>query len=489
MTHGPPATFASAAVHAQPPSFAAGVSTPAVFFFDSAARAAQRAPPMSKARVVIAGGGAAGFFAAIACAEANPALEVILLEATAHLLAKVKISGGGRCNVTHACFDPRELVKRYPRGSRELLGAFHRFQPRDTIAWFADRGVELKTEADGRMFPTTDSSQTIIDCLMSAAKKAGVEIRLRCGVSQIRRIHDLATPPIDCADATEPTGEKDRAFELTLTTGGVLKCDRVLLATGGPKTMATPSLAEQLGHNVEPPVPSLFTFHIEDPRLKELAGLSVPDAVTSVRDTKLRERGPLLVTHWGLSGPAILKLSAWGARELHSRDYHFTLGVNWIAGKSPEETRAALTAARAANPRKQIATWNPFALPQRLWERLAGAAGLSAETVWTSASNQALTDLAAQLATAEFAVTGKSMNKEEFVTCGGVRLSEVDFKTMQSRLCPGLFFAGEALDIDGITGGFNFQAAWTTGHLAGEAMAMKSEDRLGTKTPPSLDAV
>ena len=420
---------------------------------------------MSKPRAVIAGGGAAGFFAAITCAEADPAREVILLEATAHLLAKVKISGGGRCNVTHACFEPRELVKRYPRGARELTGAFHRFQPRDTVAWFAARGVALKTESDGRMFPTTDDSQTIVDCLQNAATSAGVQIRTRCGLTSVAE----ASAP---GSAGGPPAS-DAPFTLTLTTGETLACDRLLLATGGPKSGVGPgaSLAEKLGHTVEPPVPSLFTFHVDDPRLRELSGLSVADVVATVRDTRLRETGPLLITHWGLSGPAILKLSAWGARELHARGYRFTLFLNWLAGKSTEQARDELAAARAAYPRRQLATGNPFGVPQRLWERLVEAAGLPPTTVWTSTSNQALAALATQLTAGEFSVTGKSMNKDEFVTCGGVRLNEVDFKTMQSRVRPGLYFAGEALDIDGVTGGFNFQAAWTTARLAGLAMA------------------
>jgi predicted flavoprotein YhiN len=434
---------------------------------------------MNQPRAVIAGGGAAGFFAAITCAEADPAREVILLEASPALLAKVKISGGGRCNITHACFDPRELVKRYPRGSRELLGAFHRWQPRDTIAWFADRGVELKTESDGRMFPTTDDSQTIIDCLQHAAEKTRVKIRTRCALTAIARSEppsDRSTPPSsdpsDHHSLLSTSSASAPRFTLTTSTGETLTCDRLLLATGGPKISATPPLAAQLGHTVEPPVPSLFTFNIADPRLRDLAGLSVADTATSIRDTKLRETGPLLVTHWGVSGPAILKLSAWGARELHARDYRFTLLVNWLGTKTLDHARTDLATTRTTYPRRQVATASPFAaIPQRLWERLATAAGLAPDAIWTGISNDKLTALAAQLTASEFAVTGKSTNKDEFVTCGGVRLSEVDFKTMQSRLVPGLHFAGEALDIDGITGGFNFQAAWTTGRLAGLAMA------------------
>lgn len=406
---------------------------------------------MSRRQIGIVGGGAAGFFAAITAAEASPECIVTVFEATAHLLAKVKVSGGGRCNVTHACFEPRELVRRYPRGGRELLGAFSRWQPRDTVAWFGARGVTLKTEADGRMFPVTDNSATIVDCLMGAAQKAGVVVRTNCGVKTVVR--------------------RDNCFVLTTTTGETVTVDRLLLATGGNKASAGFAIAAQFGHVIEEPVPSLFTFHVTDPRLQELSGVSVEEAATAVPGTSLKERGPLLVTHWGLSGPAILKLSAWGARTLRDCGYQFTLTVNWAPAFNPETARAALEAARAANPRKQVTTWCPLGLPLRLWEKLVVAAGLAPDAIWNSAGNAALRALAAQVCEGRFAVNGKSMFKEEFVTCGGVRLGEVDFKTMASRLAPGLYFAGECLDLDGLTGGFNFQAAWTTGYLAGQAMS------------------
>ena len=405
---------------------------------------------MDKRHIVVAGGGAAGFFAAIACAEMDSGCAVTIYEATAHPLAKVRVSGGGRCNVTHACFEPRELVQRYPRGARELLGAFSRWQPRDTVEWFAARGVELKTEADGRMFPVTDDSRTIVDCLQDAARKAGVILKINCGVKSV---------------------EGRGPFKLALTTGESVMCDRLLLATGGNQTNTGFAIARQFGHMIEPPVPSLFTFHIKDPRLKELSGISVEDAATAVRGTALKERGPLLVTHWGLSGPAILKLSAWGARELHDCDYKFTLLVNWVPAFKSDTLPAELERARAAHPKKQIGTWCPVGLPLRLWEKLLAAADLPPGTQWAVVPGVALRALAAQVGAGEFAVDGKSMFKEEFVTCGGVRLGEVDFKTMASRLVPGLHFAGEVLDIDGLTGGFNFQAAWTAGWLAGRAMA------------------
>jgi len=420
---------------------------------------------MSKRHIAIVGGGAAGFFAAITAAEASPDCAVTIFEATAHLLAKVKVSGGGRCNVTHACFEPRELVQRYPRGGRELPGPFSRWQPRDTVAWFEARGVPIKAEADGRMFPVTDDSQTIVDCLMGAASKAGVVIRTNCGVKEVEG-RAPARPGEKIASRELGPPE----FNLLLTTGETVTADRLLLATGGNKSSAGFVIAGRFGHAIEPPVPSLFTFHVADPRLQELSGVSIEDAATAVSGTALKERGPLLVTHWGLSGPAVLKLSAWGARTLHDCGYKFTLRVNWAPQFNPETARAALEAARAANPKKQVTTWCPLGLPLRLWEKLAAAAGLAPDAIWNSAGNAALRALAAQVCEGEFAVNGKSMFKEEFVTCGGVRLAEVDFKTMESRLMPGLHFAGECLDVDGITGGFNFQNAWTTGYLAGMAM-------------------
>jgi predicted Rossmann fold flavoprotein len=414
-------------------------------------------------RVIVVGGGAAGFFGAITAAEQLGGHgQVTLVEATAHPLAKVRVSGGGRCNVTHACFEPRELVKRYPRGGRELLGAFHRWQPRDTIEWFAARGVELKTEEDGRMFPVTDDSATIVECLTQAAARVGVELRTSIGVRKVEAVGGTRGAP---------------SFWVTLTDGAGVRCDRLLFATGGNKSSAGFTVAAALGHTIEPLVPSLFTFHIDDARLIGLSGISVDHAVASVAGTKLKESGPLLITHWGLSGPAILKLSAWGARDLAAVNYEFPLAVNFAPPHTRESLTRELTGTREANQRKQIATWSPLPMPQRLWERFVGAAGIAPTTTWNGVSNAALAALAAQIATAEFKVVGKSLFKEEFVTCGGVRLSEVDFRTMESRVCPGLHFAGEILDIDGVTGGFNFQSAWTTGRIAGLGMAGGQVDR------------
>ena len=411
-------------------------------------------------RVVVVGGGAAGFFAAITCAEKlGSAGSVSLYEATAHPLAKVRVSGGGRCNVTHACFDPRELVKNYPRGGRELLGAFHRFQPRDMVEWLAARDVETKTEDDGRMFPASDDSATIVGCLTRSAENAGVKIVTSLGVRKAEAI-----------GRREGGSEASPSFWLTLTDGSNVRCERLLLATGGNRSSAGLTIAEFLGHHIEPPVPSLFTFHIDDKRLEGLSGVSVPHAIASVPAKKLHTEGPLLITHWGMSGPAILKLSAWGARDLAAVNYEFPLVVNFTGTHTKDSLGRELERVRKENLRKQVATWSPLEMPQRLWERLVAVSGIVPTTPWAQVSNAALTKLATQLTAAEFKVVGKSLFKEEFVTCGGVRLSEVDFKTMESRLCAGLHFAGEVLDIDGVTGGFNFQSAWTTGWLAGQAM-------------------
>ncbi len=405
---------------------------------------------MSATKVIVVGGGAAGFFAAITAAEAGAA--VTLLERGPQFLSKVRISGGGRCNVTHACFDAREFTKRYPRGDKELIGPFHKFQASDTVAWFEARGVQLKTEPDGRMFPTTDSSQTIIDCLMHAAREAGVELRLNSGV--------------ESAGCRASGG-----FSLKLSSGVTLDCDRLLLATGGCRSVALGQMAVSLGHALEPPVPSLFTFQIELPWLKALAGVSVEQAEVSVPAAGLCERGPLLATHWGLSGPVILRLSAWGARELGALDYKFPLLVNWLPQLNSDQLAKELQSRRESQGAKLVVNAPVAPLTARLWEALVMASGVGREARWASLSRAQHQLLTQQLSRSEFAVTGKSLNKDEFVTCGGVRLSEVDFKTMESRISPGLHFAGELLDIDGITGGFNFQAAWTTGWLAGKAMA------------------
>jgi len=400
---------------------------------------------------VIAGGGAAGFFAALACAETASGAEISIFEKSSQFLSKVKISGGGRCNVTHAEFDAREFSKRYPRGGRALISAFGKFQARDTVAWFESRGVKLKVEGDGRMFPTTDSSQTIIDCLLDACRRAGIKLKTNCGVESAIK-------------------KPDGGFEITLSNGGHLLCDKLLLATGGCRTPALGQLAVSLGHQLEPPVPSLFTFHIDTPWLRTLAGISVDRVEASVTESKLWETGAVLITHWGLSGPAILRLSAWGARELHAKNYSFPLQINWLPDLDEKTVAAEFQSRRNSQPARLVVNSPIAPLPSRLWEQLVLAAGLANDLRWSGLSRAGQHQLIQQLFRSEFHVTGKSLNKDEFVTCGGIRLSEVNFKTMESRICPGLFFAGEVLDIDGITGGFNFQSAWTTGWLAGKAM-------------------
>ncbi len=407
-------------------------------------------------QIVIAGGGAAGFFAAIACARANPACEVSIFERSSQFLSKVRISGGGRCNVTHALFDPRMFTTRYPRGERELISPFHRFSADDTVAWFEAHGVQLKREEDGRMFPVTDSSQTIIDCLLTEAKAAGVRLFTRKGIESAR---------------VRTTG----GFELKLTDGESIACDRLLLATGGCRSIGGAELARSLGHTIEPPVPSLFSLHVPAPWLRSLPGISVSDVELSVE--KLRERGPLLITHNGISGPAVLRLSAWGARILHERDYHFRLRVNWIPAMNEAELRTEFQSRRQTQSNRRVNNSPIGALPVRLWEKLVANAEISPTTIWTSLTRAGTNELIRHLRATELEVDGKSLNKDEFVTCGGVRLREINFKTMESRVTPNLYFSGELLDIDGITGGFNFQSAWTTGWIAGHAMAGVEPDK------------
>jgi len=407
---------------------------------------------MNQRHVVVAGGGASGIFAAIVCAEAAPGTGIMVLEKSAQFLSKVRISGGGRCNVTHACFDARELTAHYPRGGAALAGPFRVFQPRDTIAWFAARGVPLKTEPDGRLFPVSNSSQTIIECLLRAARAAGVELLANRGLERVVR-------------------SDEGGFALGLTGGETFRCRRLMLATGGCRAAAAGQLAQSLGHTLEPPAPSLFTFHIADPWLRGLAGISVQPVEVSIPGLGLRERGALLVTHAGVSGPAILRLSSWGARALHGLNYQFPLQVNWLPGLDHEALAARLEARRAAQPARLIVNSTLPPLPARLWQALVLSSGIARPTRWAELSASARHRLIQQLSGARLQAVGRSLNQDEFVTCGGVRLSEVNFKTMESRLCPNLFFGGELLDIDGLTGGFNFQAAWTTGWIAGRSMA------------------
>ncbi len=407
---------------------------------------------MPRLQVVVVGGGAAGFFGAITCATAHPQTQVTLLEAGRQVLSKVRISGGGRCNVTHACFDPALLVQHYPRGSKALRGAFTRFQPRDMVAWLRTQGVTLKTEADGRMFPVTDDSETIVTCLLHAAKTAGVQIHTGTAVTQIHR-------------------DPDSRFRVVLRGGETILGDRLLLATGS--SPQGHHLANRLGHQIVPPVPSLFTLHIRDPRLQDLAGIAVDPVRVRLQipDGKpLEQTGALLITHWGVSGPAILKLSAWGARYLHDCAYQAALEINWLPLTTADALRQMILTAKADTAKRTIAAYSPLPLPHRLWEQLVAITGISPQQRWADLSNKQLLQLLHELTQGRYPIQGKGVFKEEFVTCGGVSLKQVDFKTMESRCCRGLYFAGEVLDIDGVTGGFNFQSAWTTAWIAGQAI-------------------
>jgi len=400
-----------------------------------------------KALVAVIGGGAAGYFAAAACAAAAPEARVVILEGTQRPLTKVRISGGGRCNVTHDCFEPSALVGSYPRGHRELRGPFSRFQPKDTLAWFAARGVAIKAEADGRMFPTTDNSQTIIDCLQKAARDAGVETKLGAIVKAM-------TP-------------KDGGFELTLR-DGTLHASRVILCTGSAPSGH--AFAKALGHQIVEPMPSLFTFNVKDPRIEGLAGVSFPTVALKLAD-QFKQNGPLLFTHWGLSGPAVLKLSAWAARELCVSNYRAELEICFTPGRTATAVQEEIWRHKLAHPRKQSSGDPAIDVPKRFWQRLVEIVVGPEPQPWADLSKDAASRLATELAAGRYAVDGKGVFKEEFVTAGGVNLKEVDFRTMESRVAPGLYFAGEVLDIDGITGGFNFQNAWTTGWIAGHAAA------------------
>ena len=410
--------------------------------------------PASEPRTIaIIGGGAAGFFAALTAAESNPHAQITLYEKGKRFLQKVKISGGGRCNVTHSCFEPADLATHYPRGARELRAAFHRWQPRDTLEWFAQRGVAIKREADGRMFPTTDDSQTIIDCFRETARASGIQTRTEYALKSLTQ---------------DPETKK---FRLDFENGETTHAHAVCLAIGSLKNSALSKNLETLGHSIEALAPSLFAFNVSDTRLHELAGLSVPHAqVIALPDGK-PQAGPLLITHRGLSGPAILRASAWGARAIQAHDYHFEVTINWLGSMSEQQLLEQFETLRKTAPRKAIKNTPIEPLPRRLWERLVHYVGIEDTTPWTQLPKKAAQALIRECLSGRYRVQGKTTNKDEFVTCGGVHLKEIDFRRMESKHVPSLHFAGECLDFDGITGGFNFQAAWTSGRIAGEAMA------------------
>ena len=406
--------------------------------------------------IIIVGGGAAGFFTAINIVERDQHLKVAILERGKNVLEKVRISGGGRCNVTHACFEPNELVKYYPRGEKELRGPFHQFCSGDTIEWFEKHGVALKIEDDGRMFPVSNSSQTIIDCFLNATQKLGISVLIEQSVQSIYK--------------------KDNCWKIETQNEQYLT-EKLILATGSNPKMW--ELLQTFGHAVVSPVPSLFTFNIKDPRIKDLMGVAAL-ATVKVKDTKLSATGPLLITHWGMSGPGILKLSAWGARILHDKNYQFTIHVNWLNDLETEDAEKLLKEIKIEHAKKAVSKKSPFDLadaqfagarvPNRLWESLVLASEIESETKWVDLSKMQLQNLATQLTNGSFQVNGKSTFKEEFVTAGGIDLKEINFKTMESKLHENLYFAGEIVNIDAITGGFNFQNAWTSGFIVANAI-------------------
>lgn len=409
-------------------------------------------PKKEPKKIAIIGGGAAGFFSALTLSERDPTAEIHLFEKRNQWLSKVKISGGGRCNVTHQCFDPKTLSEKYPRGSKELRAAFHTWQPQDTIDWFAQRQVQLKAEADGRMFPTTDDSQTIINCFLQEAHKAKIKLKKGHGIDAI----SLAS---DESFLLKINGEKEVSYHA------------VCLALGSLKSSPLEHSIRKFGHSIESLAPSLFAFNVNDSRTYGLSGLSVPNAQVWVDSPKESQTGPLLITHRGMSGPAILKLSAWEARKLQEKNYHFDFSINWLAHMTKNSIIEALEKQRIENGKRTIKNTILFDFPRRLWESLLDYANISPDTTWSQLSKSSSETLIQELTQGLYQAQGKTTNKDEFVTCGGVKRREINFKRMESKLVPNLHFAGECIDLDGITGGFNFQAAWTTGRIAGMAMA------------------
>lgn len=404
--------------------------------------------------LVVIGGGAAGFFCAVNAARLNPALTVTVLEKSGKLLSKVKVSGGGRCNVTHHCFDIVEMSKRYPRGQHFVKKAFHQFFTKDIIQWFEERGVKLKAEKDGRMFPVTDSSQTIIDCLLREADKQDIKINLHTEVKKIKKVADQ--------------------FEIHFAGERILIADYLCIASGGYPKSSMFDWIKECGHTIEEPVPSLFTFNIPGHPITKLMGVSVENAIVKIAGTKLIEEGPLLITHWGFSGPVVLRLSAWGARELAVRNWQFTVHINWVPGYNEQTLKDKFQQLRVGLATQRFINRNPFNLPQRLWEFLLSEVSINTDIRWTDLPAKEQNKLVKNLCSYECIVNGKTTFKEEFVTAGGIKLNEIDANTMMSKKLPNLFFAGEVMDVDGITGGFNFQHAWTSGFIAGKSIADES---------------
>ncbi len=413
----------------------------------------------SSKKLVVIGGGAAGFFCAVNAARLNPGLKVVIIEKTNKILSKVKVSGGGRCNITHACFDITEMSKKYPRGSNFVKKAYHQFFTTDTIKWFEDRGVKLKTEEDGRIFPVTDSSQTIIDCLLNEVNNYSVEIMMNAEVKSVVY--------------------KDSYFELMLSGFAserhrLLTTDYLCIACGGYPKSSMFEWIKELGHSVESPLPSLFTFNIPGHPITKLMGITVENVRVKIVSSKLEQTGPLLITHWGLSGPAILKLSAWGAKELSAMNYEFKILINWLPVFNEQQLAERFQSLRFELASQKILNKNPFGLPQRLWEYLLDRSGVSNEKRWADIPARDQNKFIRNLCACEFDVKGKTTFKEEFVTAGGLKLNEIDHNSMMSKKVPNLFFAGEIMDVDGVTGGFNFQHAWTSGYIAAKNIAAQS---------------
>lgn len=406
--------------------------------------------------IVVIGGGAAGFFGAINAAKQRSGLRIIILEKSPKLLSKVRISGGGRCNVTHDCVEPNKLSKHYPRGSKELKTLFRQFNATHTVSWFEEEGVRLKVEPDGRMFPTTDHSETIINCFLELTNKYGIEIKTNFGVTKI--VHS------------------ERSLHVTCENGEILRAKKVLLATGGHPQAASYQWLKTTGHSVVPPIPSLFTFNDSKKELVDLMGIAVADATVKIAGSTLSQRGPVLITHWGLSGPAVIKLSAWAAKELFDKNYVFTALVNWTGEVGEDEVRRALIEQKGRHPKKGIFGNPQFSLPSRLWEKLLILSGFEEQLLWGDAPNKKINRLVELLVRCPFHIKGKTTFKEEFVTCGGVPWNEINLETMESKIMPGLYFAGEVINVDGETGGFNFQAAWTTAWVAAQAMASTNSE-------------
>lgn len=399
-----------------------------------------------KQRLVVIGGGAAGFFCAVNAARLHPSLEVILLERSGKILSKVKVSGGGRCNVTHALFDIMEMSKRYPRGQNFVKKTFHNFFTTDTISWFEERGVPLKTEKDGRMFPVTNSSESIIECLLKEADRYGVAVRMNTEAKDLQRANDV--------------------WRVTLNSGNIIEAEFICIASGGAPKATQLEWLQALGHTITEPVPSLFTFNLPKHPITSLMGVVVDKARVKIEGSKLVEVGPVLITHWGLSGPAILRLSAWGARELAQKSYDFKVHINWCPDYSDQTLKSKFVQLRAASASKKISNLNFVNIPNRLWQFLLLTADIKEEVRFADLSSKAENTLIKNLVDFVVEIKGKTTFKEEFVTAGGINLSEIDAATMMSKKAPNIFFAGEIMDVDGITGGFNFQHAWTSGWIA-----------------------